>query len=140
VLCEKKDPAAEQAEAVFKTRVASAFTGPIFTESSTDQEARPQPQSLAEFMGQVRDTVQNSMPALLQCDRQRAKHRSQADGRIVVRVELSRHEARAQASIVENTTGDNYLAYCMVGKILSLSFPKPLRVSESFKIPVMVGS
>ena len=41
--------------------------------------------------------------------------------------------------VEENTTKDDWLAYCIVRKIVVMRFPRLIRATEAFKIPLYFG-
>jgi len=117
----------------------ASFPADEFSSLPCTKPPKDAPGSLQEFMGTVQERINTAMDALLHCDHTLRPRRDNPSGRVLVRVLLGRDGSVAQAGVLENTTRDDWLAYCMLNKILKMRFPAPLRANESFKLPVMVG-
>jgi tetratricopeptide (TPR) repeat protein len=130
---------AEQAKTAYERAVEQHYSPGEFLDLPGTDEPKDQPKSISEFLGAVQDRVAAVMPALWTCDLPRRAKRAQPSGRVTLRVEVGREGAVAHAAVVENTTDDPVLAYCVVRKVLALRFPRPLRASEVFQVPVMFG-
>ena len=114
-----------------------SFVRPLHLPSTKEPEVKPK--GMQEFMGAVQEQVNEAMPAFQRCDKSRRSKRGNASGRATLRVLLARDGSVAQIGVEENSTGDDYLAYCLIRKLIDMRFPKPLRATESFKIPVLFG-
>jgi tetratricopeptide (TPR) repeat protein len=136
---EKKDSLAEKSKQDFLDNLQKTFPEDEFSELPSTKEPEVKPKGMQEFMGAVQEQVNEAMPAFQRCDKSRRSKRGNASGRVTLRVLLARDGSVAQIGIEENSTGDDYLAYCLIRKLIDMRFPKPLRATESFKIPVLFG-
>jgi len=139
LLQERGDPAADANRKAFLKLMQASFPADEFSSLPCTKPPKDAPGSLQEFMGTVQERINTAMDALLHCDHTLRPRRDNPSGRVLVRVLLGRDGSVAQAGVLENTTRDDWLAYCMLNKILKMRFPAPLRANESFKLPVMVG-
>jgi tetratricopeptide (TPR) repeat protein len=136
---EEKSPDAEKAKQAFFDRVKAKFPEKEFEDLPGTEKPERQPNGLDEFMGAVSERVDAAMPAFAQCDKTRRPERGNPSGRLTIRVELARDGTVGQAGLEENTTKDDWLAYCIVKKIVVMRFPKLIRATETFKIPIYFG-
>ncbi|HUU00786.1 MAG TPA: hypothetical protein VM425_05025 [Myxococcota bacterium] len=139
LLQERGDAAADASLKAFSKKLQATFPADEFTNLPCSKPPENSPGSLQEFMGTVQERIDTAMDALLHCDQTLRPRRDNPSGRVMLRVLLGRDGSVAQAGVLENTTRDGWLAYCMINKILAMRFPAPLRANESFKLPVMVG-
>jgi hypothetical protein len=119
--------------------VQAKFPEKEFEDLPGTEKPERQPQGLDEFMGAVSERIGAAMDAFAQCDRTRRPLRGNPSGRLTIRVELARDGTVGQAGVEENTTKDDWLAYCIVKKIVVMRFPKLIRATEAFKIPIYFG-
>ena len=136
---EEKSPDAEKARQAFFDRVKAKFPQKEFEDLPGTEKPERRPENLDEFMGAVSERVDVAMPAFAQCDKTRRPERGNPSGRLTIRVELARDGTVGQAGVEENTTKDDWLAYCIVRKIVVMRFPKLIRATEAFKIPIYFG-
>jgi hypothetical protein len=136
---EEKSKDADQARQAFFDQVQAKFPEKEFEDLPGTEKPERQPQGLDEFMGAVSERVDAAMPAFAQCDKTRRPERGNPSGRLTIRVELARDGTVGQAGVEENTTKDDWLAYCIVRKIVVMRFPKLIRATEAFKIPIYFG-
>ncbi|MBW1811136.1 MAG: tetratricopeptide repeat protein [Deltaproteobacteria bacterium] len=136
---EKKDARAQKSKQAFLDNLQKTYPPDQFSDLPSTSEPEVKPNGLLEFMGAVQEQVNEAMPAFQRCDRSRRSKRGNPSGRVTLRVLLSRDGSVAQAGVEENSTGDDYLAYCLIRKLIDMRFPEPLRATESFKIPVLFG-
>jgi tetratricopeptide (TPR) repeat protein len=115
--------------------VEKEFDPEEFKEIPNVEEPEDEPESLGEYMGMVQDRISEAMEAFEHCDHSRQKLRPKPDGRIVFNVELASDGTVGQIGIEQNTTEDHWLSFCVVRKLLVMKFPKPFRVTETFKLP-----
>lgn len=139
LLEERGDQEAARYRKRFFQIMQQAYSPEEFTGLPSTRPPTREPASTAEFMGMVQERVSAAMPALLACDTGRREQRARQSGRVVLRVAIGRDGSVAQVAIQENTTEDRWLAYCMLRKVVDMRFPAPFRVTESFKLPVLVG-
>lgn len=139
LLEERNDERAHEHRERFFHVMSQAYSAEEFADlPSTGPPAR-EPDGTQEFMGMVQERIQAMMPALLACERGRREKRARQSGRVTLRVAIGRKGAVEQVAVQENTTEDRWLAYCMLRKVVEMRFPAPFRVSESFRLPVLVG-
>ena len=136
---EEKSKDKDSAKQAFFDQVQAKFPQKEFEDLPGTQEPERQPQGLDEFMGAVSERVGAAMPVFAQCDKTRRPERGNPSGRLTIRVELNRDGTVGQAGVEQNTTKDDWLAYCIVRKIVVMRFPKLIRATESFKIPIYFG-
>jgi hypothetical protein len=136
---EEQNPEAGKARQAFFDQVKSKFPEKEFEDLPGTEKPEREPQGLDEFMGAVSERVDAAMPAFAQCDATRRRLRGNPSGRLTIRVELKRDGTVGQAGVEENTTKDDWLAYCIVRKIVVMRFPKLIRATEAFKIPIYFG-
>jgi len=136
---EEKSPDADKAKQAFFGQVQAKFPEKEFEDLPGTQKPDRKPEGLDEFMGAVSERVDAAMDAFSHCDVTRRPQRGNPSGRLTIRVELDRDGTVGQAGVEENTTKDDWLAYCIVRKIVDMRFPKLIRATESFKIPIYFG-
>jgi hypothetical protein len=136
---EEKSPDAEKAKQAFFDQVKAQFPEKEFEDLPGTEKPERQPKGLDEFMGAVSERVDAAAPAFAQCDKTRRPLRGNPSGRLTIRVELARDGTVGQAGVEENGTKDDWLAYCIVRKIVVMRFPKLIRATEAFKIPIYFG-
>jgi hypothetical protein len=136
---EEKSKDAEKAKQAFFDQVKVNFPEKEFEDLPGTEEPERQPEGLDEFMGAVSERIGAGMDAFAQCDVTRRPLRGNPSGRLTIRVELARDGTVGQAGVEENTTKDDWLAYCIVKKIVMMRFPKLIRATEAFKIPIYFG-
>jgi len=136
---EEESPEADLARQAFFDQVRAQFPEKEFEDLPGTDKPERQPQGLDEFMGAVSERVGAAMPGFAQCDNTRRPLRGNPSGRLTIRVELARDGTVGQAGLEENTTKDDWLAYCIVRKIVVMRFPKLIRATEAFKIPIYFG-
>lgn len=136
---EEKSPDAQALKQAFFEKMLTKFEKDEFENLPGVEKPEREPQGLDEFMGAVQERVDSAMDAFYRCDATRRPERGNPSGRLTVRVELARDGAVGQAGVEENTTGDDWLAYCIVRKIVAMRFPKLIRATEKFKIPIYFG-
>ncbi len=136
---EEKSPKAEELKQEFFDKMLTKFEKDEFENLPGVEKPEREPKGLDEFMGEVQERVDSAMPAFYRCDKTRRPKRANPSGRLIVRVELARGGMVGQVGMEENTTGDDWLAYCIVRKIVAMRFPKLIRANEKFKIPIYFG-
>jgi tetratricopeptide (TPR) repeat protein len=136
---EEKSQEAEELKQAFFDKIKSRFSEDEFENLPGVEKPEREPQGLDEFMGAVQQRVGDAMEALYRCDATRRPKRGNPSGRLTIRVELDRDGTVGQVGVEENTTKDDWLAYCIVRKIVAMRFPKLLRATEAFKIPIYFG-
>jgi hypothetical protein len=136
---EEKSPEAQAAKQAFFEKIQAEFKKDEFEDLPGVEKPEREPQGLDEFMGAVQERVGEAMQAFYQCDATRRPKRGNPSGRLTVRVELARDGTVGQAGVEENTTKDDWLAYCIVRKIVAMRFPKLIRANETFRIPIYFG-
>ncbi len=139
LLQERGDAAADAGRKAFSEKLQATFPADEFSNLPCTKPPDDAPGSLQEFMGNVQERIDTATDAFLHCDQTLRPRRDNPSGRVLLRVLLGRDGSVAQAGVLENTTRDVWLAYCMVNKILAMRFPVPLRANESFKLPMMFG-
>ena len=136
---EEKSKDEDQARQAFFDQVRAKFPVKEFEDLPGTEKPERKPEGLDEFMGAVSTRVDAAMPAFAHCDETRRPLRGNPSGRLVIRVELARDGTVGQAGVEENTTKDDWLAYCIVRKLVVMRFPKLIRATEAFKIPIYFG-
>jgi tetratricopeptide (TPR) repeat protein len=139
LLAEANNEGADAARKVFEAQIQSFFPPAEFTDLTGTEEPTQVPASLGEFLGAVQTRISDAMPGLWKCDLTRRKKRRSPSGRVTLRVEIGREGGVAHVAVVDNNTEDPVLGYCMVRKLMPMRFPKTLRATEVFRLPVMIG-
>jgi hypothetical protein len=136
---EEKSQDAGKAKQAFFDQVKAKFPEKEFEDLPGTGKPEREPKGLDEFMGAVSERVGVAMDAFAKCDATRRPLRGNPSGRLTIRVELARDGTVGQAGLEENTTKDDWLAYCIIKKIVVMRFPKLIRATEAFKIPIYFG-
>ena len=97
------------------------------------------PGTMKEFRGAVQARLSELMPALWKCDVSRREKRPNPSGKLTLSMELGKEGHLDQVGIVHDSTNDDVLAYCVIRKLLSVNFPKPLLGIERFQHTIMFG-
>lgn len=139
LLAEARHEGADEARKVFEAQIQSFYPPTEFTNLVGTEEPTQVPASLGEFLGSVQTRISDAMPGLWQCDLTRRQKRRNPSGRVTLRVEIGREGGVAHVAVVDNNTEDPVLAYCMIRKLMPMRFPKTLRATEVFRLPVMIG-
>jgi hypothetical protein len=133
------DPDFEKERAFFFKMLDDAYPPGEFNVQDPDAPSQNAPKGIKEYMGWVQDLIESSMERLMHCDLQRSSLRPNLLGRIVLRVDLRRDGSAANVAVEENSTMDDFISGCMIRKIDGIRFPKALRQTETFKVPVLLG-
>jgi tetratricopeptide (TPR) repeat protein len=139
LLQERGDADADKHRETFFEVMESGFPPGEFSDLPHTDKPKRVPKGITEFMGMVLERVSGSEGGFQKCDKSRRSKRARPSGRMTIRVQLDREGKVAQLALEENTTRDDWLAYCVVRKLIPMRFPNPLRAYESFKLPIMFG-
>jgi tetratricopeptide (TPR) repeat protein len=136
---EAGDPTAADERAAFERASAEGFPAGALEDVPGKEPPALEPRSRPEYLGAVDGRLQDAMPAFNRCDATRRSLRSNPSARMLFRLQLDATGVPALVAVLENTTDDSPLAYCVVRKLLQMRFPKSRRTVETFKLPIMLG-
>jgi len=136
---EAGDPAAAEERAAFERVSAEGFPAGTLEDVPGKEPPALEPRTRAEYLGGVDGRLQEAMPAFNRCDATRRAQRSNPSARMLFQLQLDAGGVPAMVAVLENTTDDAPLAYCVVRKLLQMRFPRSRRSLEIFKLPIMLG-